>query len=238
MPALFHPGWLTAVGGDISQCGQKKKKKQKKYFWTSLLTSTTQTDLADVLLLLLLNLPGTKTTLPLSVRPDWRARKSWLRRVQAILFSVVDMHPMINAIKTSLIDKLACPLEMGWMTASWLWDFHFIMGKKLAPIISIYVPPITNPYKTKYKFYKDFEYVIFAVPAADKLIILGDFNARVGHNSASWEGVLGKQETRKCHSNGLLLLQTCVKHNLLITNTIFYLPIHNKKSWMHPCSKH
>ena len=92
--------------------------------------------------------------------------------------------------------------------------------------------------ETKDKFYEDFEYVISAIPTADKLIILGYFNARIKQDNISREGVLGKHRTRKCNSNGLLLLQTCAKHNLLITNTIFHLPIHNKTSWMHPHSKH
>ena len=39
---------------------------------------------------------------------------------------------------------------------------------------------MTNRDETKDKFYEDFENVISAVPTADKLIILGDFNPRVG----------------------------------------------------------
>ena len=52
--------------------------------------------------------------------------------------------------------------------------------KKFTAIISAYAPTMTNTDETKDKFYEDFEYVISAVPAADKLIILSDFNARVG----------------------------------------------------------
>ena len=66
--------------------------------------------------------------------------------------------------------------------------------------------------------------MIAAVPSTDKFIILGDFNTRVGTDSASWEGVLGKESTGSCSSNGLMLLETCAAHGLLITYSIFPLP--------------
>lgn len=109
---------------------------------------------------------------------------------------------------------------------------------KFATIVSVYAPTLTNPEETKNKFYEDFHAVINAVPNADKLIILGDFNARVGRDTSTWEGVIGKHGVGKCNSNGLLLLQTCAEHGLLITNTVFCLPTRNRTSWMHPRSKH
>ena len=111
-------------------------------------------------------------------------------------------------------------------------------GKKFASLVSAYAPTMTNPDEVKDKFYEDLNRVIAAVPKADKLILLGDFNARVGSDSTAWEGVIGKHGVGKCNSNGLLLLQTCSEHELLITNTIFPLPIRNRTSWMHPRSKH
>ena len=83
---------------------------------------------------------------------------------------------------------------------------------------------MTNPDEVKDKFYEDLNAVITTVPSTDKLIILGDFNVRVGSDSTTWEGVIGQYRVGNCNSNGLLLLQTCAEHGLLITNTIFHLP--------------
>ena len=124
------------------------------------------------------------------------------------------------------------------MITSRLWDFYFVTGTKFTTIIGAYTPTMTHTDETKYKFYEDFEYVISAVPAADKLIILGNSNARVGQDSASWEEVVGKHSTRKCNSISLLHLQTNTKHNLLITKNVSHLSIHYRISWMHPRSKH
>ena len=69
-------------------------------------------------------------------------------------------------------------------------------------------------------------------------MLLGDFNARVGGDSKIWGNVIGQYGVGKCNSNGLRLLRTCSEHNLLITNTVYRLPIRNRTSWMHPRSKH
>ncbi|ROT68758.1 hypothetical protein C7M84_013094 [Penaeus vannamei] len=140
------------------------------------------------------------------------------------------------AVKTSMVGKLAGPpksVNDRLMTMR----LPFSHGLKFATIVSAYAPTMTNPDETKDKFYEDLNTVITAVPHADKLIILGDFNA-VGCYSVSWEGVIGKHGVGNCNSNGLLLLQTCAEHGFLITNTVFHLPTRNRTSWMHLCSKH
>ena len=113
-----------------------------------------------------------------------------------------------------------------------------LTNKQKATLISAYAPTMTNPEEVKYQFYEQLDAVIAAVPNSEKLIVLGDFNARVGTDHHTWSGVIGQQGTGKCNSNGLPLLQTCTAHEVVIINTLFCLPTRNKTTWMHPRSKH
>ena len=61
--------------------------------------------------------------------------------------------------------------------------------------------------------------VISTVPVADKIILLGDFNARVGGDFDTWSEVLRKFGRGSHNSNGELLLSICTKLDLEITNT-------------------
>ena len=156
----------------------------------------------------------------------WSGRKAEEKRESGVGF----------AILSSLVSKLDKPpkgINDRLMTLRLP-----LQGKKFATIISAYAPTMTNPDDIKEKFYEDLNSILSSVPKQDKLILLGDFNARVGQDHESWAGVLGTQGIGSCNDNGLLLLQTCASHNLTITNTIFRLPIHKKTTWMHPRSKH
>ena len=107
--------------------------------------------------------------------------------------------------------------------------FH-LSDKRHATIVSAYIPTITNPDEVKHKFFDDVDTVISATPWKDKLILLGDFNAKVDTDHQTWKRVIRTEEIGKCNSNGLLLLKTCAEHDLLITNTVFRLPTRNKTS--------
>ena len=98
-----------------------------------------------------------------------------------------------------------------------------LSGNKHATIVSAYAPTITNPDEVKDKFYNYFDDVISATHRTYKLILLGDFNARVGTYHQTWEGVIGPEGVGKCKSNGLLHLRKCAEHELLITKTVFRL---------------
>nr|VZI41500.1 unnamed protein product [Spirometra erinaceieuropaei] len=111
-----------------------------------------------------------------------------------------------------------------------------LWGGKFATIISAYAPTMTNPDVVRDKFYEDLHALLATVLKADKLIVLGDFNARVGTDHTAWRGVLGPHGLRGSNDNGLLLLRTCAEHRLILTNTFFCLPEREKATWRHPRS--
>ena len=73
---------------------------------------------------------------------------------------------------------------------------------------------MANPDEVKDKFYNDLDDIISATSRTHKLILLGDFNARVGTGHQTWEGVIGPKGVGKCNSNDLLLLRKCAEHDL------------------------
>ncbi|VDL98348.1 unnamed protein product [Schistocephalus solidus] len=85
---------------------------------------------------------------------------------------------------------------------------------KFTTIISTYAPPITSSDSAKEKFYEDLHALLVAVSKADRLIVLSDFNARIGTDHAAWQGVLGPHGLGSRNDNGLLLLRTSVSWNV------------------------
>ena len=107
-----------------------------------------------------------------------------------------------------------------------------------ATIVSTYAPTMTNPEENKEQFYRTLRETIRNVSITDKLIIAGDFNARVGCEAKNWPGVIGTQGIGKTNTNGELLMAFCSEYQLVITNTVFKHKQHHKTTWMHPRSKH
>ncbi|XP_050675965.1 uncharacterized protein LOC126972906 [Leptidea sinapis] len=110
--------------------------------------------------------------------------------------------------------------------------------RKYLHLVSVYAPTMTTPDEDKLQFYENLRDVLLGIPDCDKLILLGDFNARVGTEYIAWKNVLGRHGVGKCNTSGVALLTLCSEFNLSITNTFFRLPNKYKTSWMHPRSGH
>ena len=97
----------------------------------------------------------------------WSGRKKEERREAKVGF----------AIKSHLVSKLS-GLPKG-INDRLMTLRLFLSGKRHATIVSTYAFTVTNPDEVKDKFYDDLDSVIPAAPRTDKLILFGDFNARV-----------------------------------------------------------
>ncbi|VDL89626.1 unnamed protein product [Schistocephalus solidus] len=81
-----------------------------------------------------------------------------------------------------------------------------LRGDNSTTIISAYAPPVTSSDVAKEKLYEDLHALLATVPKAFNLIVLGEFNNRIGTDRASWRGVLGSHGLGSRRDNGLLIL--------------------------------
>ena len=70
--------------------------------------------------------------------------------------------------------------------------------KQFVTLFCVYAPTLQADPADKDKFYTDLRNLVRNTPADDKVVILGDFNARVGRDSEAWKGVLGKHGVGNC----------------------------------------
>ena len=139
------------------------------------------------------------------------------------------------AIKNSLLSQLD---SLPKMVSERLMLLRLqLTGGRCATLISAYAPTMTNEEEEKERFYQQLHSIILSVPITDKLIILGDFNARVGKDTKIWNKVIGRHGMGSTNSNGTMLLSLCAEHKLVISNTTFDQPESHIGSWQHPRSK-
>ena len=104
-------------------------------------------------------------------------------------------------------------------------------------LLCVYAPTLTAPDDIKDIFYNQLKSTIKGYEKQEPLIILGDFNARVGCDNEAWPNCLVHFGVGKCNDNGQRLLELCSYHELCITNTFFSTKPHHRVSWRHPRSK-
>ena len=138
------------------------------------------------------------------------------------------------AIRSNIVKKLKelpVPINERLMTLR----LH-LKGGRFATLISAYAPTLNSCEETKITFYTQLRDILNKIPRSDKIILLGDFNARVGTDWRTWNS-LGRVGVGKMNSNGLMLLELCEEHGLYIASTHFRHKDDRTTTWMHPRSK-
>ena len=145
-------------------------------------------------------------------------------------------HGIGFAVRTQLLSKFS-ETPVGISPRLMTWRIPLAKHRFLT-LISAYAPTLDADDERKEEFYEALDRTMVSIAKDDKVILLGDFNARVGRADHIWPRVIGKQGMGKMNSNGLRLLSLCSEHNLVITNTTFQLKNKYKATWIHPRSKH
>ena len=78
-----------------------------------------------------------------------------------------------------------------------------------ATLVSVYAPTLCSTPEAKDEFYQNLDALIRTVPDQEQLVLLGDFNARVGADHESWPSCLGQFGIGKINENGQRLLELC-----------------------------
>ena len=112
-----------------------------------------------------------------------------------------------------------------------------LSGGRYLTILSVYAPTLQAQEETASVFYETLRTTLRSIPFDDKVLLIGDFNARVGKDFNTWD-VIGRYGIGKMNSNGLLLLSLCTEFNLVVCNTFFRHKLIHKVTWTHPRSKH
>ena len=134
------------------------------------------------------------------------------------------------AIPSSLVSRLPCGISDRLMTLR----LH-LAGNRYATIISVYAPTFMSKEAEKTTFYEELHSLLSSAPVTDKIILLADFNARVGCDWETWNS-LGRYGTGKMNGNGQLLLELCTEFDLHIASTQFQHKDDKVTTWMHPRS--
>ena len=146
------------------------------------------------------------------------------------------IHGVGFAVRTAMLDRLK-ELPVGISERLMTLRLEIAKNQHMS-VISAYAPTLDADDEHKEAFYSALDLAISRTPATDKLVVLGDFNARVGNDRSSWPAIGAHGIGKKANSNGLLLLSKCTEHEFVITNTLFRVQDRHKGTWQHPRSKH
>lgn len=108
------------------------------------------------------------------------------------------------------------------------------LESKKMTIIQCYAPTEVAEYEDKEIFYSKLNGVMRKIPKNDIIILMGDFNARVGSNNNGVEEVMGREGIDNRNENGELMVELCGMYNLKIGGTMFTHKRCHKVTWTSP----
>ena len=99
-------------------------------------------------------------------------------------------------------------------------------------IIQVYAPTNDHPDDEIEKFYDDIQKAIKYVKSDEVLVVMGDWNAKVGEGITP--GITGQYGLGDRNDRGDRLIQFCQENQLIVTNTTFKQPPRRLYTWKSP----
>ena len=99
-------------------------------------------------------------------------------------------------------------------------------------VIQVYAPTTDAEEAKTDQFYEDLQHLLELTPKKDVLLILGDWNAKVG--SQEIKGTTGKFGLGIQNKAGQKLIEFCQENKLVITNTLFQQHRRQLCTWTSP----
>ena len=143
----------------------------------------------------------------------------------------------MHGVGFAVSNRLLSMIEEPTVGTERLLSIQLNTGEGIVHLICVYAPTNCSDAEVKDCFYEQLNQTITEIGNKEQIILLGDFNARVGADHRSWCNCLGKYGIGKMNDNGQRLLELCTMHNFKITNTMFNTKLHHRTSWRHPRSK-
>lgn len=103
-------------------------------------------------------------------------------------------------------------------------------------VISLYAPILDSSSESVMASNEGLRSVIISIPNVDKILFLGDSNARSRCDYETWD-TLRRHSLGNMNANGLRLLQFCSELDLIICNTSSSKATFHKATWTHSRSK-
>ena len=101
-------------------------------------------------------------------------------------------------------------------------------------IIQCYAPTEISSEEEKDDFYVKLQEQIDKTPRHDILLVMGDFNAKIGHENDGYESCMGQEGLGERNDNGRRFCDLCLENGLIIGGSVFQHKRIHKETWTSP----
>ena len=101
-------------------------------------------------------------------------------------------------------------------------------------VIQVYAPTADSSENDIQDFYDNLQKKVDEIDRRDILMIMGDWNAKIGTDRETWPSTIGQYGFGVANERGQRLLEFCCTNQLCITNTYFKHKDSRKWTWAHP----